>query len=209
MTATVPVMEAVLRRVADTLIERSAELDELDAALAGGDHGRNLAAVARRLRERAPALAALPLPEALAAVAELLEREGSGAAAHYYAVFLAAMAPLVPVEPKRAADLLPGFEAGMLALERAGAAPPGGKSLVDVLHALQRALAWYGEGTDRERVEARLMAAAGHAMHQTRYREAKWEPAAGLGPRSIEHMDAGACSAALILGAVLDALDAR
>lgn len=205
--ATVPVMEAVLRRVADTLIERAAELDGLDAALADGDHGRNLAAVAHRLREEAATIGALPLPEALAATAGLLEREGSGAAVGLYAAFLAAMAPLVPVEPRRAADLLPGFEAGMLALERAGAVPPGGKSLVDVLDALQRALAWYGEGTDRERLGARLVAAAGHAMHQTRYREAKWEPASALGPRSIEHMDAGACSAALILGAVLDALD--
>jgi len=206
---TVPVMEAVLRRVADTLIERAAELDELDAALADGDHGRNLAVVARRLKEEAAVIGAMPVPEALAATAGLLEREGSGAAIGLYATFLAAMAPLVPPALQQAADFVVGFEAGMMALERAGAAPPGGKSLVDVLDALQRALVWYGEGKDLERLGARLLAAAGHAMHQTRYREAKWEPASQLGPRSIGHMDAGACSAALILGAVLDALDGR
>ncbi len=198
----------VLAAVAETLEGRREELDGLDRALADGDHGRNLVRAVRHLREHEGELVALDWPDFCRRAGELLaELTDSGVAVRLYAAFLGALATAWPAAITRPGDLMPAMEAGMAALTQAGAVAPGGKSLVDVLDALQRALGWYADERDPERLAGLLLAAAGHAMHQTRYREAAWPPARDLGPRALDHMDAGACSAALILGAVLDGLD--
>ncbi len=205
--AALAALRDILETAAETLEGRRAELDGLDQALADGDHGRNMAEAARLLRAEAVELTALPLPEAVARLGARLRALDAGTAVRLYGVFLAGMATALPAAPERPGDLLPAVEAGLAALNREGAVPPGGKSLVDVLDAVHRALGWYAGERDLDRLSGLLLAAAGHAMHQTRYREAKWPPAADRGPRTLDHMDAGACSAALLLGAVLDGLD--
>jgi dihydroxyacetone kinase-like protein len=60
-----------------------------------------------------------------------------------------------------------------------------------------------GEVSD---VDERIIAAAGHALHRTSLMEAKRGRASFLGARSVGHIDPGACSSALLIGAVIGVL---
>ncbi len=201
---------AILDRVEGTLEERRVELDSLDAALGDGDHGSNLARAVARLREEHDELAAMPLGAALREIARVLREDMGGDGGRMYAALLVGMADPAPADGELdlaiAARML---DAGLAALRREGGVDVGAKTLLDVLVPVADALHRHGGEPDPEALGAYLVAAAGHALHQTRDLPARWGRAAALGDASIGHIDPGACSAALIVGAVIDAIVER
>jgi hypothetical protein len=58
-----------------------------------------------------------------------------------------------------------------------------------------------------EQLGDRIVAAAAHGLHQTTHMEAKHGLAADLGVASVNRLDAGACSCALLFGAAVGALE--
>jgi hypothetical protein len=52
-----------------------------------------------------------------------------------------------------------------------------------------------------------MLAAAAHGLHATTHMVARHGLAADLGPASVNRLDPGACSCALLIGAVLGVLD--
>jgi dihydroxyacetone kinase-like protein len=196
----------ILARIEETVRSRRTELDALDAALGDGDHGTNLAHALTLLRARAGHLAELPLAAALQAMAATVAEAMGGSGGRMYAAFLRGMAEVAgdgrPDWPRTLAML----RAGRLALERESGLGRGSKTLLDVLAPVVEALERAHAGSDADDLGRLALAAAGHAMHHTRDLVAAWPPANALGRNSLEHIDPGACSAALVIGAIVGVL---
>ncbi len=198
---------AILDRVEATLEERRVELDSLDAALGDGDHGTNLARAVARLRREHAQLARMPLADALREIGETMRGEMGGDGGRIYAALLAGMAEAAPHgEDLDLAIAVRMLDRGIAAVRREGGVEVGQKTLLDVLAPVAEALREHAGEADPEALGAYLVAAAGHALHHTRDVAAGWGAAAGLGKASIGHIDPGACSVALIVGAVIDAI---
>ena len=56
-------------------------------------------------------------------------------------------------------------------------------------------------------IGTRLVSAAAHGLHRTSYMKATKGRASFLGERSVGHLDPGACSSALLVGAVVRVLE--
>jgi phosphoenolpyruvate---glycerone phosphotransferase subunit DhaL len=200
-------VEAVRRAVA----ERAAELDALDAAIGDGDHGANLARGLAAVAARAPELAALPLAGALPAMGSLLAGEAGGDGGRIYGALLRGMGGAAPPADPTLADLARMLDAGVEAARaEGGGSRAGDKTLLDVLepaaHALRAELA---EGRPGPAIASRVVAAAAFGLHRTSRLVAKHGRAADLGAASVNHLDPGAWSAALMVGAVVGVLERR
>lgn len=200
----VRVIEAAERAVAD----RAAELDALDAAIGDGDHGTNLARGLAALSARRHELAAMRLPEALAAAGEILAAETGGDGGRCYGALLGGMAEAAGAAsgPQRLARMV---QAGVAAVKAAGGGAYGEKTMLDVLEPVARVLG--GELAEGRvaGVGSRALAAAAHGLHRTSRLVAARGQAAGLGAASVNHLDPGAWSAALIVGAAIGVLEAE
>ena len=75
------------------------------------------------------------------------------------------------------------------------------------LHALNFVLRRALDAGRLEGIGTRVVAAAAHGLHQTSYVKATKGRASFLGERSIGHIDPGACSSALLIGAVVRVLE--
>ena len=98
-------------------------------------------------------------------------------------------------------------EAGVKAVQEAGGAVKGDKTLLDVLIPVTQGVHSQIDAGDPARIGARIVAAAAHGLHGTTHLEAKRGLAAGLGPASINRIDPGACSCALLFGAAVGLLE--
>jgi phosphoenolpyruvate---glycerone phosphotransferase subunit DhaL len=104
----------------------------------------------------------------------------------------------MPAAPSRT-DATQAFAAAIAAVKVRGKSEPGQKTMLDVLVPVHRAL-----NSDRPlRTVAAEAAAATVPMKASRGR------ASFLGDRSIGHMDPGARSSEILIGAVLDVLEGK
>jgi dihydroxyacetone kinase-like protein len=189
-----------------TIQNHAAQLDALDEALGDGDHGTNLARGLAALSSQRGRLAELPLAEALAQVAEILERETGGDGGRYYGALCRGMAGAATGAVDGAA-LVAMLESGGRAVQEAGGAAKGDKTLLDVLIPVTQGVRNQTDAGDPAGIAARIVAAAAHGLHGTTHMEAKKGLAAGLGPASINRIDPGACSCALLFGAAVGVLE--
>ena len=104
-----------------------------------------------------------------------------------------------------AADML---DAGIAAVKRRGKAETGEKTMLDVLCPVAETLRRASLDGDVETVGTRMVSAAAHGLHRTSYMKATKGRASFLG-ESIGHLDPGACSSALLVGAVVSVLEAQ
>lgn len=199
-------LASILARIEETVRSRRAELDALDAALGDGDHGTNLAHLCTLLRARAGEIAKEPLGRGLRTIAALVAEDMGGSGGRMYAAFLRGMAEVAGDGRPDWQRTLAMLRAGRLALERESGLGRGAKTLLDVMAPVVEALERAPAGADAGYLGGLAVAAAGHAMHHTRELVAAWEPASARGRDSLEHIDPGACSAALVIGAVVGAL---
>lgn len=199
-------LAAILQRVGTTLADRRVELDALDAALGDGDHGSNLVTACTALAARREELAGRPLAVALRRIAEIVAEAADGRGGRMYAAFFRGMADAAEVNELDWPRALAMLRAGRIALERESGLGRGAKTLLDVVAPVVEALERAPVEADTEALGSLAVAAAGHAMHHTRELVAAWEPASRLGSASLEHIDPGACSAALVVGAVVATL---
>jgi dihydroxyacetone kinase-like protein len=191
--------EAVIR-------ERARELDVLDAAIGDGDHGTNLARGLGAVMERRDVLIQGSLQASLEAIAETLARETGGAGGRLYAAGLRGMAGAADADPGLA-TLARMLEAGVAAIRDAGQSRAGEKTMLDVLQpvagVVQREIA---EGRTAQ-LGARVIAAAAHGLHRTSRLPARHGRAAELAEAAVHHLDPGAWSSALLVGAAVGVLE--
>jgi dihydroxyacetone kinase-like protein len=196
-------IDAQLRRqlieaMAATVEAHWQELTVLDQAIGDGDHGAGMKRGFDALLAAAGKLAEQELPAALIAAGRTLVMSMGGASGPLYGTFFMELGKALGDAPDDALDragLAAGFARAMAAVAARGKSQPGQKTLLDVLAPVSAALE---RGEDADGI-ARLAAEAAEAtvpMQALRGR------AAFLGERSIGHMDPGARSASLIIGAV-------
>lgn len=202
--------DAMLARLLDaalqTIDSHAAELDALDEAIGDGDHGTNMARAMRAVAAEKDAITALNLGAALQRIGEIVAREAGGNGGSMYAALFAGMGRTAPAAHPLE-HLATMLEAGVGAVQAAGGAGKGDKTMLDVLIPVaQTVRSLVAEGRTGE-LGGRIVAAAGHGLHQTTNMQAKHGLAADLGPASINRLDPGACSAALLIGAIVGALE--
>jgi phosphoenolpyruvate---glycerone phosphotransferase subunit DhaL len=197
----------ILDAAANVIAERAGELDLLDAAIGDGDHGTNLARGLAAAMARKGELAAAGLPQALRSLAGLIASETGGDGGRIYAAFLKGMAGAAPEGAVDVAALAAMVRAGVEAAQTAGEVRVGEKTLLDVLGPVAQALSAGAAEGRMEGLGSRVMAAAAHGLHRTSRIAARHGLAAGLGEASVNHLDPGAWSSALLVGAVVGVLE--
>ena len=205
-------MDEVLVRLIDashaTIRDHAAQLDALDEAIGDGDHGTNLAKGVAAVAAARGELAGLDLKAALPRIGRLLEDETGGAGGAYYGALLTAMGRAAPTgRMPGPAELVAMLRAGIAAVEAKGRATKGDKTLLDVLIPVAQAMEGLVAEGRVDQLGGRMMAAAAHGLHATTHMVAKHGLAADLGPASVNRLDPGACSCALLVGAIVGALE--
>lgn len=192
--------EATRRRlieaVAMAIFAHVDELTALDQAIGDGDHGLNMKRGFEAVMADIDAHAGKPLPDGLKAVGMALVMKVGGASGPLYGTLLMTLGKELPTDPGRD-DLVRALGAAIDAVKARGKSDTGQKTMLDVLAPVHAALA---DGGD-------LRIAAGEAAAATVPMKAIRGRASFLGERSIGHMDPGARSSALMVEAVVKALE--
>lgn len=190
-----------------TIKGHAAQLDALDDAIGDGDHGTNLTRGLDTVVVQRERLAALPLGTALQEIGRLIEHETGGAGGTYFGLLLSAAGSVAPADTPSPEDLLAMLQAGIEAVQAKGGARKGEKTMLDVLLPVAQGMRSLITAGRADQIGGRIIAAAAHGLHATTHMEAKHGLAADLGVASVNRMDAGACSCALLFGAVVGALE--
>lgn len=204
-------LTAWLARFSDLVADRADWLTDLDSAIGDADHGTNLARGADALRGRVAGWAGTTPGEVLRGCGMLLLSTVGGASGSLYGTFFLEMAKAVGSADELDPD---GFgaalRAGVDGIVSRGRARPGDKTMVD---ALGPAIEAFGAAVPSDREHgttplAELLRAAADAAASGRDATiplvARKGRASYLGERSADHLDPGAASAALLIGALAD-----
>jgi dihydroxyacetone kinase-like protein len=184
-------------------------LTHLDAAIGDADHGINLvrgfSAAVAALAEKAP-----DSPGAvLMTVGGTLISKVGGASGPLYGTAFRRAGKAMGTESDVSAELLgTALQAALDGVTGLGAAAEGDKTMVDALapavRAYQQALTAGAAEVDAVRAAANAAAAGAEATIPMQALKGR---ASYLGPRSVGHQDPGATSTALLLAALVTALD--
>jgi dihydroxyacetone kinase-like protein len=184
-------------------------LTHLDAAIGDADHGINLvrgfSAAIAVLAEKAP-----DTPGAvLMTVGGTLISKVGGASGPLYGTAFRRAGKAMGTEPDVSAELLgTALQAALDGVTGLGAAAEGDKTMVDALapavRAYQQALTAGAAEVDAVRAAANAAAAGAEATIPMQALKGR---ASYLGPRSVGHQDPGATSTALLLAALVTAMD--
>ena len=190
----------LVKAVAATIERHAEELTTLDQAIGDGDHGLNMKRGFEAVLADVANLSAKPWPDFLKGVGTMLVMKVGGASGPLYGTLFMSLGKSLPEAPDQKA-IAQALDAAIDAVKARGKAEVGQKTMLDVLVPVQQALA---SGGAPRAVAARANEAADATipMKATRGR------ASFLGDRSIGHMDPGARSSALIVGAVASTLEA-
>jgi dihydroxyacetone kinase-like protein len=200
-------LTALIDAAVATVNEHEEMMTRLDQAIGDGDHGTNMVRGFTEIARLRDEIAELPLSDALKKMGMTLVMKVGGASGPLYGSLLMDMGKSTPEGEPDLDAAASMFEAGINAVKKRGKSDVGCKTMLDVLvpalSALQAALA---EG-DRAGAGTRMIAAAAHGLHQTSKMKATRGRASFLGDRSIDHLDPGAYSSAMLISSVVSTLE--
>jgi dihydroxyacetone kinase-like protein len=190
-------------------IDDNAELlTRLDSAIGDGDHGHNMRRGFQEIAAQRDQIAGLPLGQALQKAGMALVMKVGGASGPLYGSLLMSMGKAAGEVPADADGVAAIWAEGIEAVKRRGKSDVGEKTMLDVLvpalDALRMAAA---DGLSSEQILDRVRRAAEDGLAATKPMQASKGRASYLGARSIGHLDPGAQSSALLIGAVCDVLE--
>ena len=189
----------LLDAVGETISAHADELTAIDAAQGDGDHGLNMKRGFAAVMSKRDAIAAKPLSEAMQEIGRTLVMTVGGASGAIFGTAFMAVGKVLPDNPTRA-DAAAAMDAAIAAVRARGKAEFGHKTMLDVLGPVAEAL---------RDPAADVAATAFAAAEATAGMQAIRGRASFLGERSIGGMDAGARSAALIIGAICGVMGGR
>jgi dihydroxyacetone kinase-like protein len=192
-------LKRLIQATADTVIAEADRLTSLDQAIGDGDHGINMKRGCEAVLADLDGLAQKSLPDALKSVGTHLVMKVGGASGPLYGTLFLTLGKELPAEPDRSA-MSRAFDAAFAAVKARGKSDVGQKTMLDVLDPVREVLANGGS-------PGRIKQAANAAAEATAPMKAVRGRASFLGDRSIGHMDPGACSSALMIGAIVDCLE--
>jgi dihydroxyacetone kinase-like protein len=187
--------------VAQRVIASTEELTDLDRAIGDGDHGANMRRGFEAVLAAVDELSAKNLGESLKGVGTTLVMKVGGASGPLYGTLFMSLGKSLQdeVSCEQVAD---AFAAAIDAVKARGKSDVGQKTMLDVLFPVLGVLREGGM-----ELPMRLRAAAKDAAEKTIPMRAIRGRASFLGERSVGHMDPGARSSALIVGAVADVME--
>lgn len=193
----------LIEATSEVIESHADQLTALDQAIGDGDHGVNMARGFREIAAQKDMLAVLPLGDALQQAGKTLVMKVGGASGPLYGSLLMEMGKAAPSGRPTLAELATMLEAGVAAVQRRGKAELGEKTMLDVLIPVSRMLRRLVQDGHDVDYGTRLVSVAAHALHRTSELQATKGRASFLGERSVGHIDPGACSSALLIGAVV------
>lgn len=201
-TLTSSVIRDWLQRAEDVFTAERAYLTQLDSDIGDGDHGENLA------RGFTAVLAKLPPegdPAALfkSVAMTLISTVGGASGPLYGSFFLEASKASAGLTDITAEDWPRILDAAVKGVQSRGKALPGDKTMVDALLPAVEA----ARGGDLVSTLRKSAAAAADGAEATKPWIAKKGRASYLGERSAGHLDPGAVSSQLLLGALATAVE--
>ena len=190
-----------LRDAAAVIAEHRAELIELDRAIGDGDHGENMnrgfQAIVAALDHAVPETPGAVLK---LAATTLISKVGGAAGPLYGTAFLRASTVVSDQPELGVAEVAAALQAGLEGVQARGKAVEGDKTMVDApLPAV--VAAEKASGGDVAAVLAAAAEGAATGAESTVDLVARKGRASYLGERSAGHLDPGARSTALLLGA--------
>jgi len=190
------VRQKLIETVARRIIDHADELTALDQAIGDGDHGLNMKRGFEAILADIDTHAERTLPDALKAIGMSLVMKIGGASGPLYGTLFMTLGKELPAAPSRE-DVVRAAIAAIAAVKARGKSDVGQKTMLDVLVPACEAFA----GGENPAAAAASAADATIPMKAIRGR------ASFLGDRSIGHMDPGARSSALIIAAIVEALE--
>jgi dihydroxyacetone kinase-like protein len=187
-----PLRRRILQAMAEAIEQEAEALSALDAAAGDGDHGHNMRRGFQAALEQREAIVAKPLGAAAQELGRTLVMTVGGASGAIFGTAFMAAGRALPEDVSRL-DAAAALRAAAEAVQARGKAQPGHKTMLDVLLPVADALR---DGS------ADVAAVADRAAEATAGMQAVRGRAASLGERSLGHVDAGARSASVILGAI-------
>lgn len=208
MSLDVKTVRAWLALAAARLQEAKDYLTELDAAIGDADHGINIARGFNAAAQKA-ASGEDDVGAFFKQVGMTLMSAVGGASGMLYGNFFIQAANAAAGKSELAdADLLAALERGRDGIIQRGRAAVGDKTMVDVwVPAVDALAAALHGGGDLRAALAAALAAAERGRDATIPMQAHKGRASYLGPRSVGHMDPGAASSAILLAALVEAVE--
>jgi phosphoenolpyruvate---glycerone phosphotransferase subunit DhaL len=197
---------ALVKAAAEQVIASAPALTALDQAIGDGDHGTNMRRGFQAVLAKLDAIAGQPLDEAFKTIGKTLVLTVGGASGPLYGSFFMAVGEALSRDKRLPEDLAEVFRAGVVAVSARGRSQPGEKTMLDVLVPVLETLQAQAGRPD---LIARVRETASNALAQTVPMQATKGRASFLGARSIGHIDPGAQSSFVLLGAVCDTLEFR
>ncbi|XP_035696381.1 triokinase/FMN cyclase-like [Branchiostoma floridae] len=199
-------LEKVVQRVCDRLIDSEEQLNSLDRASGDGDCGSTMA---RGAKEILASLSLLPFscPHALLLnLAAIVEKDMGGSSGALYSLFLTAAARPLQSDTQPAAWCA-ALHAGIQAITRYGGAEPGDRTMLDPLSAAHSTLsaALLSDRTALQALEEAVKAAEKSAQ-ATASMPARAGRASYVSADQLTQPDPGATAIAIIIRATHDAL---
>ena len=196
-----------LRLVDEGLIEQRGYLNELDAAIGDGDHGTNLARGASAASGKVDSDHPEYIDDLFKLVGMTLVSSVGGASGPLYGTFFLRFAASAGHRQElSAAQLADALQAGLGGVVERGKPEPGDKTMYDSLEPAVRAFRSDLDGNGVAVAAHRAFDAACAGRDSTADLVARKGRASYLGERSLGHIDPGAASAALLFGALAEAL---
>jgi|TARA_B110000879_G_scaffold96280_1_gene131428 dihydroxyacetone kinase-like protein len=188
------------------IITHKPDIEPLDQAIGDGDHYINVLRGAEVIDSMADELSSLGADEALNKIAMKLLSTVGGAAGPLYASFFMGMAKTTKHNGGNShLDIAVAFAAGVQELIKRGKGKIGEKTMLDVLLPAAYTFIFSAiENKTTAEIRDDINAAADKGLESTRDLVATRGRAAGLGERSIGHLDAGAKSCQVMIKAVCD-----
>ena len=197
-----------IREYARVIGENAGYLTDLDAAIGDADHGTNME---RGMSAVVAALDETPAPDPAALVKKVgmtLVSSVGGASGPLYGTFFLRMATAL-ADGASATDFAKALRAGVDGVVQRGRAEAGDKTMFDALApALDTLDAELAAGADLATALVAAEAAAVAGRDATEAMVARKGRASYLGQRSVGHIDPGAASSAMLIGAAVTAFGA-
>ena len=196
----------MIQVIADTVIGHADELTELDRAIGDADHGVNLERGFKAVLAKIDAISARPINDALSEVGKTLILSVGGASGPLYGKLFATIGQHLCGPDELSKERVVGAcEQAIAVLKTLGRSDVGHKTMLDVLVPSLDQLRATASPLSLPALRSRAHEAALATIPMI----ARRGRASFLGERSQGHMDPGARSSELIVGAVCDYLEAR
>lgn len=191
-----------LEAACDAVVANQDRLTKADQAIGDGDHGVGMARGFRAAREALAAKPAATPADLFKTVGMAIMGKSGGASGAVFGTFFLGMAKGAAGDVLDAAGYAAALKEGLKAVQARGGAKPGDKTMID---GLVPAIAGAESGADIGDALAKAAAGSVKGAEATANMIATTGKAKALGERSRGHMDPGAITLSIVLGALADA----